>query len=223
MSNQPNTQSIIFDLKTQPQEEVGAAILALLTASEFTEYKNSREDRESAILGISTKACYERAIFSGDNFKARTLDRIFQMPNNSVKITETAIARINKLMVVARAASFFLKYEINPEEVKKLVPKLSMPKVIEFMKNHGEIFDWDNFRLRFWNPSKKVLHWLVAIQIAINHGRKSGILLTSIGDLIWDRDLLIEVANLADEFAISISKSQLKIGREDLLKISLVY
>ncbi len=223
MPNQSNPQCINFDLKTQSPEEVGAAILALLTASESVEYKTRREDRESAILCVSSQACYEMAIFSGSDFKSRTLERMYEMPNNSVKITETANMRLNKLMVVARAALFFLKDEKNPEEVRKLVPKLTLPNVINYMKNHGEKFDWDNFRLRFWNPSRKFLHWLVAIQIIISDRARSGILLTSIGDIIWDRELLIEVAALADEMADSIAQSKLKISKEDMLNIKIAY
>lgn len=223
MPNQSYPQSIVFDLKTQSPEEVGAAILALLTASESVEYKTRREDRESAILGVSSQACYEMAIFPENDFKAKTLDRVYKMPNNSVKITETANTRLNKLMVVARAALFFLKDEINPEEVRKLVPKLTLPNVMSYMKNNGEKFDCNNFRLRFWNPSRKFLHWLVAIQIIISKRSRSGILLTSIGDLIWDRELLIEVAALADEMADSIAQSKLKIGKEDMLNIKIAY
>lgn len=223
MPNQSNLQSIVFDLKAQSPEEVGAAILALLTASESAEYKTRREDRESAILGVSSRACYEMAIFPENDFKAKTLDRIYEMPNNSVKITETANARLNKLMVVARAALFFLKDEINPEEVRKLVPKLTLPNVMNYMKNNGEKFDWDNFRLRFWNPSRKFLHWLVAIQIIISDRSRSGIILTSIGDLIWDRELLIEIADLANKMADSIAQSKLKIGIEDMLNIKIAY
>ena len=129
--------------------------------------------------------------------------------------------RLRDRMVAARMAIGFMQ-EIELGHVPKLPPtveRLSLNQMSLLVLDDLQQADAGNAEFRVWRPSIPVLHLATAVAVTMDQMDKQGLQAPNVGDLISNPELIRHIVNLADQHAVLLLQSRLRIRPEQLIHV----
>jgi hypothetical protein len=214
-------QKFSLDFSSTEIYECGALLSALLAYPRDTD----ANQRDLLIASLCAQYLRERYLGSSEEIIPQLMKPVHALRSEAdmKKGLKTLKRRLRDRMVAAHvAASFLLRSGGFEPALPEGVSKLSLNQMTAFVAQFARQSVAENLETRIWRESIPVIHLAVATAVEINEGERLDLGSTSVGDILFSRDIIEQIIWRAQIFQLYIEADpKLPIDPKKLIKVQI--